>query len=111
MTKADPACLLTFTTMNHADLQLLNNHCCVHTRTAFVDHEDPELKRHLLRMWVAPPQDKGAWPLPECFAQQYGSVTLGNRGGITIEGFEECIPLEAELPDVNGLYLDSGLEE
>ena len=53
-------------------------------------------KRHLLRMWVAPPRERGAWPLPDCFAQQYGSTEPGERGGIQIAGFTECVPLEAE---------------
>jgi len=74
----------------------LNNHSCIHPRTAFVDHADDSLKRHLLRMWVSPPRDKGAWPLPEYFAQQYGSTVPGDRGGIMIAGVDECIPLEAE---------------
>ena len=35
------------------DLQLVSNHTVVHARTAYVDHEDPELKRHLLRLWLS----------------------------------------------------------
>jgi hypothetical protein len=77
------------------DLQLLNNHCCIHTRTAFLDHEDPDSKRHLLRLWVAPPEAH-AWPLPECFAEQYGTTAPGDRGGIRVAGFDACVPLEAE---------------
>ena len=49
------------------------------------------------RLWVAPTsEEKGAWPLPECFAEQYGSVVPGERGGIRVQGFDECVPLEAE---------------
>ncbi|KAG1678026.1 hypothetical protein FOA52_000822 [Chlamydomonas sp. UWO 241] len=77
------------------DLQLLNNHCCIHTRTAYVDHEDPAIKRHLLRLWVAPPEEH-AWPLPECFAEQYGTTAPGDRGGIRVAGYDACVPLEAE---------------
>ncbi|GAX78224.1 hypothetical protein CEUSTIGMA_g5666.t1 [Chlamydomonas eustigma] len=75
------------------DIQLLNNHCCIHTRTANKDYEDPDLKRHLLRLWVAPEQ---GWPLPDCFAETYGSTVVGERGGICTQDNEECIPLEAE---------------
>jgi len=77
------------------DLQLLNNHSIVHTRTAFTDDEDPNEKRHLLRIWVSPPPPN-ARLLPEAYADQYGSVTPGNRGGIRVEGAKDCIPLEAE---------------
>ena len=45
---------------------------------------------------MAPPRGRGAWPLPYCFAQQYGSTEPGERGGIQIAGFTECVPLEAE---------------
>ncbi|GAX78226.1 hypothetical protein CEUSTIGMA_g5668.t1 [Chlamydomonas eustigma] len=76
------------------DLQILNNHCCIHTRTAFIDFEEPGLKRHLLRLWAAP---KKGWLLPDCFAEPYGgSTVIGDRGGIQIQGFTDCIPLEAE---------------
>ena len=34
------------------DLQFLNNHCLVHSRSAYQDHKDPALKRHLLRLWL-----------------------------------------------------------
>ncbi len=37
------------------DIQLLSNHTQVHSRTAYVDDEDPEKKRHLLRLWVSLP--------------------------------------------------------
>ena len=35
------------------DIQLLSNHTVAHGRTAYVDHEDPERKRHLLRLWLS----------------------------------------------------------
>lgn len=40
------------------DVQLLSNHTILHARTAYEDHTDPALKRHLLRLWVSvdPPQ-------------------------------------------------------
>ncbi|TFY96965.1 TauD/TfdA family dioxygenase [Ramlibacter rhizophilus] len=37
------------------DVQFLNNHLVLHSRTAFVDHEEPERKRHLLRLWLSTP--------------------------------------------------------
>jgi hypothetical protein len=35
------------------DIQLLSNHTVLHSRTGFVDYEDPAKKRHLLRLWLS----------------------------------------------------------
>ena len=61
------------------DIQLVHNHTILHDRTAFEDFPEPERKRHLLRLWLAPPN---ARPLPEVFAERYGSITPGERGGV-----------------------------
>ncbi len=34
------------------DIQLIDNYSVLHSRTDFVDHDDPEEKRLLLRMWI-----------------------------------------------------------
>ena len=34
-------------------------------------------------------------PLPEAFAQRYGAVTVGERGGIIVRGTRPHAPLEA----------------
>ena len=73
------------------DMQFLHNHTCLHDRTAFVDWPEPERKRHLLRLWLAAP---GARPLPQVFAPRYGSVTVGDRGGIICEKTRLHAPLE-----------------
>ena len=36
-----------------------------------------------MRLWLAADH---ARPLPEVFAQRYGSVTIGDRGGIIVRG-------------------------
>ena len=61
------------------DMQFVYNHAQLHDRTAFVDWPEPERRRHLLRLWLSVPGDR---PLPECFRQRYGSIEIGNRGGI-----------------------------
>jgi len=33
-------------------VQYVNNRACCHRRTAFVDHEDPARRRHLVRMFL-----------------------------------------------------------
>jgi hypothetical protein len=75
------------------DMQLVHNHTILHDRTAYDDWEDPEKKRHLLRLWLAVP---GARPLPEIYAERYGQVTIGDRGGIIVPGSRLNAPLEAE---------------
>lgn len=40
------------------DIQLLNNHVMLHAREAYVDHPEPERRRHLLRMWIAYPHHR-----------------------------------------------------
>jgi TfdA family taurine catabolism dioxygenase TauD len=61
------------------DIQLVHNHTILHDRTAFEDYPEPERKRHLLRLWLAP---AGARSLPDIYAERFGSVTPGNRGGV-----------------------------
>jgi hypothetical protein len=38
------------------DIQFLNNHRVLHSRTEFQDHEAPERRRHLLRLWLSTPR-------------------------------------------------------
>jgi len=61
------------------DMQFVHNHSLLHDRTGFEDWSDPVHRRHLLRLWLSVPGDR---PLPVCFAQRFGSVAIGDRGGI-----------------------------
>ncbi|HWP41880.1 MAG TPA: TauD/TfdA family dioxygenase [Blastocatellia bacterium] len=65
--------------LERGDVQFVHNHTVLHDRTAYEDWPEPDRKRHLLRLWLAPP---GARPLPEVFAERYGSVAPGDRGGV-----------------------------
>lgn len=66
--------------LERGDMQLLNNYVTLHSRTPFEDYEEPDLKRHLLRLWLAVP---GSQPLPEDWATYYGDVRAGAvRGGV-----------------------------
>ncbi len=40
------------------DMQFVNNHTILHARAEYEDHENQDLKRHLLRMWVSLPEDR-----------------------------------------------------
>ncbi len=73
------------------DMQFVHNHSLVHDRTAFVDHPDPARRRHLLRLWLSLPGDR---PLPPTFTQRYGSIEVGDRGGIVVSDTELCVPLD-----------------
>lgn len=72
-------------------IQLLHNHQILHDRTGYVDWPEPERKRHLLRLWLAPADGR---PLPECYAPRYGSVEIGRRGGILVSGTTLTVPLQ-----------------
>jgi len=73
------------------DMQFVHNHTILHDRTAFEDFPEPERKRHLLRVWLAP---RNARPLPEVFAERFGSVVPGDRGGIVVKGSRPVIPFD-----------------
>jgi Taurine catabolism dioxygenase TauD, TfdA family len=74
------------------DIQLIHNHVILHDRTDYKDWSEPERKRHLLRLWLCPPNGR---PLPPVFADRYGGTEIGNRGGIVLPGVSMTTPLEA----------------
>lgn len=86
----DPALNLSMR-LEPGDVQFVHNHTLLHDRTAFEDWPEPARRRHLLRLWLAVP---GARPLPEVFAQRYGSTTVGDRGGIVVPGTRPCVPID-----------------
>jgi hypothetical protein len=88
----DPA-LHFFMEFRAGDIQLVCNHSLLHDRTGFEDWPEPERRRHLLRLWLAP---LGARPLPALFADRYGSVIPGERGGIHAPGAHLTIPWNPE---------------
>jgi hypothetical protein len=72
------------------DIQFLHNHTILHSRTGYEDWPEAERKRHLLRLWLSPPD---ARELPPVFAECYGGITPGDRGGIVCEGTRLHAPL------------------
>jgi len=72
-------------------LQFVYNHSQLHDRTGFTDWPDPKDRRHLFRLWLSMEGDR---ELPECFKQRYGSIKVGDRGGIITEETELHIPLD-----------------
>ncbi|MCW5749776.1 MAG: TauD/TfdA family dioxygenase [Alphaproteobacteria bacterium] len=83
---------LNFTmALEPGDMQFVHNHTILHDRTAFEDWQEPGAKRHLLRLWLAPAE---ARPLPPVFAERYGSLKPGDRGGIILADTRLHAPLE-----------------
>lgn len=72
------------------DMQFVYNHTMLHDRTGFEDFAEPERRRHLLRLWLACEGDR---ELPPAFAARYGTVDVGNRGGIIVPGTKRVVPL------------------
>lgn len=50
--------------MQPGDMQMGNNYGILHSRTKYQDHDDPALKRHLLRTWLTLPNGRA---LPKVF--------------------------------------------
>ena len=86
----DPRFNITFP-LHPGDLLFVHNHTILHDRLAYTDWGPGEGRRHLLRLWLAVP---GARPLPEHYRHRFGSVTVGDRGGIRVPGKELNAPLE-----------------
>lgn len=74
----DPALHFTMA-LQQGDMQFVHNHTLLHDRTAFEDAPEPARRRHLLRLWLAPSEARA---LPAAYAQRYGSVEAGQRGGV-----------------------------
>jgi alpha-ketoglutarate-dependent taurine dioxygenase len=69
------------------DLQIINSHVTLHSRTDFTDDQDPAKRRLLFRLWLAPPDGDR---LPESWRVLYKSVEPGTvRGGIIGQHHDE----------------------
>jgi hypothetical protein len=73
--------LLCFTMeLERGDMQLLNSYVTLHSRTPFEDFDEPDEKRHLLRLWLSIPSSQ---PLPAAWEAYFGDVRAGAvRGGV-----------------------------
>jgi hypothetical protein len=84
--------------LERGDLQLLNNFVIWHSRTSFEDFEEPDQKRHLMRLWMATPNSP---ELPKEFSEFYGdtrpgAVRGGLRGGFISQQFTNYEKRQAE---------------
>ncbi len=70
-----------FSMMFHpGDMQLLNNHVMLHSRTGFEDYPEEDRKRHLLRMWLSVPNSRELSPA-------MGAIYRDQRPGAVRGGF------------------------
>lgn len=76
------------------DIQFLNNLTMIHARTEFEDYEDPDRKRHLLRLWLSVPDSPR---LPDSFATFFGDVRAGAKRG----GYPSEAPITFETVHMN----------
>ena len=74
------------------DMQFVYNHSQLHDRTGFLDWPEKSQRRHLMRLWLSLEGDR---PLPDCFRQRYGSIEIGNRGGIVTTETKLHAPIDA----------------
>lgn len=77
--------------LDAGDMQFVHNHTLLHDRTAFEDWEAPARKRHLLRLWLSSPH---ARPLAPVWAERYGTIEPGVRGGVMVPAASWIAPLE-----------------
>ncbi len=76
------------------DMQFVHNHQILHSRTEYEDHPEPDMKRHLLRLWLSASDGR---ELPPVFAERYGNIAVGSlRGGIVVHGAKLHAPLTAD---------------
>lgn len=73
------------------DVQLLSNHFILHSRTSYEDWEQPQRRRHLLRLWLACP---GGPELPPFMYERFGKTPSGRPDGIRVPGVELIAPVE-----------------
>ncbi|EIW73072.1 hypothetical protein TREMEDRAFT_59233 [Tremella mesenterica DSM 1558] len=80
------------------DIQLVSNTHVVHDRTAYkdwpvgsVDEEGkPRIRRHLMRLWLATPEQEGGWRLVHPDSKEK------KRGGVQVHDVPPICPLDAE---------------
>jgi hypothetical protein len=88
------------------DMQIINNHTTLHSRTSFTDFDDPARRRLLFRLWLAPPDSPR---LPETWLPAYRSVAPASvRGGIIGQAYDgQCHAFEARQAAALGMTMNA----
>ena len=76
--------------LGKGDIQWLHNHTTFHARSAFQDEINSQSRRHLLRLWLSPPN---SIKLPDAFATRFNTVEVGSRfrGGIRLNKAQKLV--------------------
>lgn len=78
--------------LKRGDVQLVNNLVAVHAREAFVDHEDTDQRRYMIRLWLSAQHGRR---LPEFLRERWGNIDVGSvRGGIKVPGATPVVHLD-----------------
>ncbi|KAJ0426551.1 hypothetical protein BJY00DRAFT_322807 [Aspergillus carlsbadensis] len=72
------------------DIQFVSNSHVLHARTAYRDYAPPAPRRHLMRLWLATPENEGGWRLP------FWDSNEKKRGGVQVDDTAPVAPLDAE---------------
>lgn len=72
------------------DIQFLSNSQVLHSRTAYKDCPPPAPRRHLMRLWLATPENEGGWKLP------FPDSEHKKRGGVQVNDTAPRALLDAE---------------
>lgn len=75
------------------DIQFVNNHTVLHSRTSYEDHREPDRRRHLLRLWLAAADGP---PLPAPYEEFQGLNADGRPNGYKLSGVTLNTPLDPE---------------
>ena len=75
------------------DIQLLNDHYIMHSRTAYEDFPEAENRRHLLRLWLA---TTAGPPLADAYYEFMGRTPSGRPNGYLMPGVTLSAPLYPE---------------
>ncbi|MFK8083410.1 MAG: TauD/TfdA family dioxygenase [Granulosicoccus sp.] len=80
--------------LQRGDIQLVNNLIAVHARESFIDHDDIDRRRYLVRLWLSSGDGRR---LPEFLRERWGNIDVGTiRGGIKVPG---AMPIAHLDPD------------
>ncbi|WP_354125180.1 TauD/TfdA family dioxygenase [Bradyrhizobium sp. LA6.10] len=74
-------------TFAKGDIQFLNNHVILHSRTEYEDYPELERRRHLLRLWVASADTRKLSPW-------HTARTPGTRFGVYLKGVVPNVPID-----------------
>ena len=78
--------------LQRGDIQLVNNLVAVHAREQYVDHDDLDKRRYLVRLWLSSANGRR---LPEFLRERWGNIDVGSlRGGIRVPGATPVVHLD-----------------